>query len=220
MKKLQIIMPILLLTAIGKLIGQDTLIYIQANASMFSNTYTFIKKVNSDNFGRFKQFSKTDDMQYWYGEGTFIEENRKIILSYDTSRHQNRIETSFEVEHSDTIYIKWFDWWGEPLKWVNVRYSDTTVNDTIFQSDWKSGLIKIATKDIQHNKLSLFAYTSNRKIVDFEINTDINEVSIFANDTITIHTFDKTNETLKKNKKGFVTVGMWTNNKKTKFVTK
>ena len=111
--KRYIIFTILFQILVGQLFAQETTIYRQANASLFSNNYTFIKKNKSDKFGTFIQFSRTDDMQYWYGEGIFTETNKKYFLTFDTTNNHNRVETISSTGHSDTLYIKWFDWRGE-----------------------------------------------------------------------------------------------------------
>lgn len=212
-----IILTILFLTVFGYLFGQDTSTYRQANGSMFSNNYTFIKKNKSDNFGTFIQYSETDDMQYWYGQGVFTETNKKYFLTFDTTNNHNRIETVSSTEHSDTLYIKWLDWRCEQQEWFSIRFADTIKNTKIYRSDFLTGFVKIPKTDLKDKKLSLYAFGSGRNIFDFIIPDNIDEINLFVNDTVVMHTFDNTKITLKKNKRGFTTIGMWTKEKSAQF---
>lgn len=218
MKRLYIIFTILFLTVFGQLFGQDTTIYLQENASMFSNNYIFIKKNKSDNFGTFIQYSGTDDMQYWYGEGVFTETNQKYFLTYDTTNNYNRIETVASTDHSDTLYIKWFDWRGEQQEWFSIRFQDTINHNDIYQSDFIIGFVKIPKNELTNKHLALYPFGGNRNIFDFYVSDSINEINIFVNDQMLMHTFDKKTEILKKNAKGFTTIGMFTKEKLTQFV--
>lgn len=185
---------------------------------MFSNNYTFIKKNKSDNFGTFIQHSRTDDMQQWYGQGIFTETNNKYFLTFDTTNNHNRIETISPTGHSDTLYIKWFDLIGEQQEWFSIRFADTTKNKNIYRADYLTGLVKIPKKDFTDKDLSLYAFGGNRSIFDFLVADNIDEINIFVNDSVFTHTYDKKKETLKKNGKGFTTIGMWTKGKPTQFL--
>lgn len=206
------------MAVIGQLFAQDTTIYRQANASMFSNNYTFIKKNKSDKFGTFIQYSGTDDMQYWYGEGVFTETNQKYFLTFDTTNNYNRIETVSSTGHSDTLYIKWFDWRGEQQEWFSIRFQDTINHNDIYQSDFIIGFVKIPKNELTNKHLALYPFGGNRNIFDFYVSDKINEINIFVNDQMRMHTFDKKTEILKKNAKGFTTIGMFTKEKLTQFV--
>ena len=212
------ILTILFFIVFVPLFGQDTTVYRQANASMFSNNYTFIKKNKSDNSGIFIQYSGTDDMQYWYGQGVFTETNKKYFLTFDTTNNHKRIETVSSTEHSDTLYIKWFDLRGEQQEWFSIRFTDTTKNKNVYREDFLTGFVKVLKKDLTSKHLSLNAFGSDRNIFDFFVADNIDEINIFANDLMLMHTFDKTKETLKKNGKGFTAIGMWTKEKPTQFV--
>ncbi len=148
MNRLNIIYTLLLTAAVGQLFAQDTTVYRQANASMFSNNYTFIKKNKSDKFGTFIQYSSTDDMQYWYGEGVFTETNQIYFLTFDTTDNHNRIETVASTGHSDTLYIKWFDWRGEQQEWFSIRFQDTINNKNIYHADFLTGIAKIPKNEL------------------------------------------------------------------------
>ena len=217
MTKAYILFTILFLT-FGQLFGQDTTIYKQANASMFSNNYTFIKKNKSDNAGAFIQYVRTDDGQYWYGQGVFIETKQKIFLTFDTTNNHNRIETVSNSVHADTLYIKWFDWWGNQQEWFSIRFADTTKDKHIYRAGVLTGFVKIPRKDLTSKNLSLYPFRSDRNIFNFYVPDSVNEVNLFANVPVLMHTFDKTKEILKKNKKGFITIGLWTKEKRTQFV--
>lgn len=216
--KRYIIFTILFQILVGQLFAQDTTIYRQANASLFSNNYTFIKKNKSDKFGTFIQFSRTDDMQYWYGEGIFTETNKKYFLTFDTTNYYNHIETVASTGHSDTLYIKWFDWRGEQHEWFSIRFADTINYKNIYHADFLIGFVKIPKNELTSKHLSLYSFGGNRNVFDFSVSDSINEINIFVNDQMLMHTFDKKTETLKKNVKGFTTIGMFTNEKSTQFV--
>jgi len=218
MTRSYIIITILTLTIFGQLFGQDTTIYGQANASMFSNNYTFIKKSKSDKSGTFIHYSGTDDLQHWIGEGVFTETNKKYFLTFDTTNYHNRIETVSSTRHSDTLYIKWFDWRGKQLDWFSIRFADTANNKNSYRADYLIGIVKIPKNELTSKNLSLYAFGSDRNIVDFFVADNIDEITVFANDLMVMNTFDKKKETLKKNGKGFTTIGMWTNDKPTQFV--
>ncbi|MBK7442560.1 MAG: hypothetical protein IPI65_13705 [Bacteroidetes bacterium] len=218
MNRLYIIFTIVFMAVFGQLFAQDTTIYRQANASMFSNNYTFIKKNQSDKFGTFIQYSGTDDMQYWYGEGVFTETNQKYFLTFDTTNNHNRIETVASTGHSDTLYIKWFDWRGVQQEWFSIRFQDTISNKNIYHADFLIGFVKIPKNELTSKHLSLYPFGGNRNIFDFYVSDSIDEINIFVNDQMRMHTFDKKTEILKKNAKGFTTIGMFTKEKLTQFV--
>ncbi|MGO8055567.1 hypothetical protein, partial [Rhizobium leguminosarum] len=88
-----ILLVVSLFFVFGKLKAQDTIRYKQINASLFSNDYIFIKKNRFDKNGSFYRRSATDDGLFWFGEGVFSETNKKIILTYDTSKNKNRVES-------------------------------------------------------------------------------------------------------------------------------
>ncbi len=218
MTRQHLILTILFLTDIGQLFGQDTTIYSQENASMFSNNYTFIRKNKSDSFGTFIQYSGTDDMQQWYGQGVFTETNKNYSLTFDTTNNYNRIETVSSKGQSDTLYIKWFDWRGDQQEQFSIRFMDTANNNIIYDADILSGFVKIPKSELTSNSLSLYAFGGNKNVFNFSIADSIDEINIFVSDLLFMHTFDKKKETLKKNGKGFTTIGMWTQEKPTQFV--
>lgn len=184
---------------------------------MFSNEYIFIRKNNIDNFGIFIQHSSTDDSQYWYGHGSFTETNKKIVLTFDTTSNHNRVKLIPSAGHSDTLCIKRFDWWGDQQTWFNVWIEDITKSKKKYDVDYRSGVVKIPKEKLTSINLSLCAFSSNRSIFDLFVTDNIRGLDIFVNDPLFMHTFDKGKEKLKKNAKGFTTVGMWTKEKPTQF---
>lgn len=216
--KRYIIFTILFQILVGQLFAQETTIYRQANASLFSNNYTFIKKNKSDKFGTFIQFSRTDDMQYWYGEGIFTETNKKYFLTFDTTNYYNHIETVASTGYSDTLCIKWYDWRGEQQEWFSIRFADTINYKNIYHADFLIGFVKIPKNELTSKHLSLYSFGGNRNVFDFSVSDSIDEIIIFVNDQMLMHTFDKKTEILKKNAKGFTTIGMFTKEKSTQFV--
>lgn len=80
------------------------------------------------------------------------------------------------------------------------------------------GFVKIPKNELTSNHLSLYPFGGNRNNFDFSVSDSTDEINIFANDQIRMHTFDKKTETLKKNAKGFTTIGMFIKEKSTQFV--
>ncbi|MCW3084855.1 MAG: hypothetical protein JWP12_2221 [Bacteroidetes bacterium] len=214
--RIQIISIMPLLIIFGKMFGQDTARYSQENASLFSNVYTFVKDKKTDVAGIFYQEGFTDDGQTWYGKGTFRETKNKFYLDFDTTGCHNRIIAAGATKKPDTLYIKWCNWCGQQQIVYNIRYTDAT-NKTIYDADWQTGIVKIPLADLKDRKLSLYPFGGNRKLTDFVIPAGTEKITIFANDT-EMHTYGGKTEILKRKGNGFVTVGMWTNGKRTKFV--
>jgi len=218
MTRTQFILALIGALFLGRVYGQDTVEYRQANAALFSNNYTFIKTNKADKNGNFIQTTFSDDGQCWIGHGTFEERIRKIILTFDTTELTPKIEYKTNASNKEYLTIKWFDWWGEQQEIFSVKYTDTTKNKDTYQSNWVKGFLEIPLIELKDNRLSLYLLNSNRKIVDFQVPDGMNEINIFANDTVRIHRHRKSKEKLKKRKNGFKTVGMWTKGKKTLFV--
>jgi len=76
MQKLNILYSTILILIIQNTYSQDSITYTQSNSIMFSNKYVFFKN------GTFKHYYQTDDGQYWYGIGTFIDKGCKRILKF------------------------------------------------------------------------------------------------------------------------------------------
>ncbi len=218
MKQATLILTTFLTVLFGNSFGQDTTIFRQANAAMFSNKYTFIRTNKSDKHGTVYHRTSTDDGQSWYTLGKFKESKRKIYLFFDTTKCNPRLVESRNKIHNDTLYIKWFDWWGNRQDWFRVRFTDTTKNTTYYSADWETGLVKIPMTDLKYRNLSLYGFSKNTKLVDFEVSTGTNEVSIFANYFKETHSYDKRKLKLRKRKDGFSAVAKWTKNKRTLFV--
>ena len=68
------IMSLSLLCRICK--AQDSTIYNQKDASMFSNKYVFYSN------GTFKHFYLTDDGHVWYGQGNYLDEHKYRTLYF------------------------------------------------------------------------------------------------------------------------------------------
>lgn len=198
--------------------GQDTVAYRQANAALFSNTYTFFKENKSDKNGTFRQKTSTDDGQCWVGQGVFIEKGRKIILTFDSTKFNPRVDYKLNENHREILIIKWFELWGNPQEFFDIKYSDSTTNKDIYESSWQKGFVEIPLKELKDRKLTLYNFNCTRKIADFQVPDETNEIYIFANDSKKTQIHNKSRERLKKRKNGFKSVGMWTKGKKTLFV--
>jgi hypothetical protein len=67
--------------------AQDSTIYYQKDAAMFSNKYIFY----SD--GTFKHFYTTDDVQLWYGHGEYFDKGKYRTLYFkDADTKMNMYE--------------------------------------------------------------------------------------------------------------------------------
>ena len=75
MLKLKLLFSALLI--IQNIYSQDSIVFSQSNSKMFSNKYVFFKN------GTFKHYYQTDDGQYWYGVGEYIDKGRKRILKFE-----------------------------------------------------------------------------------------------------------------------------------------
>lgn len=202
--------------------AQDTIVYRQANASLFSNNYYLIKTNPNDKQGIFYRFLVTDDLHYRYGEGIFKENNRIISLRYDTTKCTNRIEYISYPVQSDTVSIQWNDCWGDHLSFFTIRAIDSSNNIKKYESYLDT--LKIPKTELINKRLSLHRFaTAKSKLADFDMRNDADEIIIYARDTIMSSTFDTTKEKLKKNKYGFKAKGEFLakkrKNQKTQFVT-
>ncbi|MBI3235502.1 MAG: hypothetical protein HYZ42_15930 [Bacteroidetes bacterium] len=217
MTTIRLISTLLFLTVSGYITGQDTTIYRQTNAHLYWNHYTFFKKNVSDNFGTFFQFSGSDNLQIWKGQGVFTETKKKFNLTFDTSLYHNRLEAINSKEHKDTLYIKCFDWFGQTTSFFSIRFADTSQNNHVYEEDFLTNIVKIPKNEFTSNHLSLFSYGSIKKIYDFFVLDSTNEIHIFANNPLYMRTFNKKVETLHKNRKGFKTIGMFTRKRRAQF---
>lgn len=199
--------------------GQDTVVYEQANASMFSNSYTFIRKNKTDKYGDFFQISFADVGESFIGVGTFKESKRKIHLVFDTTELEPKINYLLNENDENVLTVKWYNWVGIPMNYFSVKYTDTTINKDIYHSNWNTGILQIPFADLKDSMLTLYKVAGRTKILDFKVPNGINQIEIFAYDILRLQRLKKTNEVLKKRKKGFKTVGMWSyRKKKTLFV--
>lgn len=201
---------------------QDTIVYRQANANLFSNNYYLIKNNPNDKHGTFYRFLVTDDLHYWYGEGSFKENNRLILLRYDTTKCTNRIEYISYPVQSDTISIQWNDCFGDCRSFFTIWAIDSSNNVKKYESHLDTKL-KILKSELTNKRLSLHCFSIESKITDFDLRNDTDEILIYAQDTISSGTFDITKEKLKKNNYGFKTRGEFLakkrKNPKAQFVT-
>lgn len=218
MKFVPIFLKIILLSVSYQLCAEDTTFYYQRSNGFFSNRYMLIRQYASDKKGRFIQESFTDDMQKWYGQGVFTETRHKIYLTFDTTKQCTRVELISCKEHIDTLYVKWFDWWGRGLSNATVGYSNSLISSIQYHSEWRSGFIKIPKYELRDPKLTLYALNSDRKMADFQITNGICQVNVYATDTVSVHTYKQKEVVIKKTKKGVKAIGMFVANKKVKFI--
>jgi len=72
--------PVILFFLSSKALGQDTLVYIRTPIFWVTETFYFIKSESNSNEGHFIKLMDSDDGQIWVGNGTYKENNKKIIL--------------------------------------------------------------------------------------------------------------------------------------------
>ncbi|MEM9051349.1 MAG: hypothetical protein AAGC47_04780 [Bacteroidota bacterium] len=86
--------------------AQDSTLFIQSDAAMFSNEYVFY----SD--GTFKHFYTTDDGQVWYGTGNYFEKGKYRTLCFkaaDTAMNQyNGWIIHYETNFQRVLVKKWY----------------------------------------------------------------------------------------------------------------
>jgi hypothetical protein len=89
-----------LLTRIKKkcLLAQDSLVLFQEKASMFSNKYVFFSN------GTFRHEYLTDDLQMWYGTGTYLDKGMTRILQFGSAELID--ETSFLIHYEANFQRK------------------------------------------------------------------------------------------------------------------
>lgn len=191
--------------------------YYQSDAFLFSNEYKLIKPVKSAKFGFFLHTSRTDDLQTWKGTGSFIETGKKIELFYATTGYRNRYYCLNNKNHPDTLYIRWFDWWGEEQFWFNIIEIDSTNNGKILKNYNPFAFLKIPLSEIQSTKFSLCPFAHKTGHYDIELSTGTNEIHIFYNYPEMMHSFAQRSETMRKNAKGFVGKAMWSKQKKIQY---
>lgn len=218
MKRIKYISLFFALLFFGQVNGQDTVIYYQRNAVLFSNSYTFIKEKKTDNKGIFRQITFSDDGQYWVGQGTFKENLCNIFLTFDTSNIKPRIEYKINEINKENLIVRWFDFFGEEQAFFSIKYTDKQLSNYCYNTKFANTFIEIPLSELKDNKLSLFFFNSDSKIIDFEVTKGNNEINIYANDKRGMHFYDKVKEKLRKRKNGFITIGMWTKGKKALFL--
>ncbi|KGO85545.1 hypothetical protein Q765_15130 [Flavobacterium rivuli WB 3.3-2 = DSM 21788] len=155
--------------------AQDTLIYSQKDASMFSNYYYLYPKTKT-----FEHKFSTDDMQIWYGYGTFTIKGNKIAFVFGESydRHtQKRINQIYDTaKTSDTLQITFKDSASSPA-FATLRYKDT-----FYYSDIESGNITIPKK--------IFEEDPNPSIAIYGFNKlELNNLAHLKEVEITMHDF-------------------------------
>ncbi len=216
MKFYQTLLLLIFTILSGHLFCQDTTHYRQENALMFHNNYSFIRTNKSDNFGTFYQSSGSDDMQRWRGHGVFKESWNKIVLTFDTTQLINKLISSTDTSHKDILYIKWFTHYGEQQEYFSIRFADTLKNNIIFSTDFKGYILKIPKSELTDDSLTLHLFSL--KLFEFIVEENTNEITLIANTQFDPKSFDKITEILGKNRKGFTTESMFTNEKQTQFI--
>ena len=78
--------------------AQDSMVVTQQRAKMYSNKYVFFKD------GRFKHYYRTDDLQEWYGEGTYADKGRKRILKFGDANLNYKIP--FGLLHYEANFMR------------------------------------------------------------------------------------------------------------------
>lgn len=218
MKKYHIILVLLFPVLTLPLFAQDTSRYCEENAILFSNIYTFVNDSKSDISGSFNQCIIADDGQIWNNKGTFTETKHRILLQYDTTGNYNRLEIISGSDHSDTLYIKWFNRRRVQEQWFTIRYADQSKGTKVYVPDITDGFVKIPKRDLRDDKLSLYGLEGDRAIFTFIVTADADEIDLIVDDPDQMHIFVAKPSKLKKNEKGFKAIGMWSGKRAVQFV--
>lgn len=130
-------LPVLFLLIGFQLFAQDTLIFSQKDASLFSNKYYLYPNTKT-----FEHKFKTDDGQIWYGKGTYEIAKGKVYLSFGDSdkeiKKDDRITKTYDRSNkTDTLTIKFID------KSQVHNSGHVKFGEKYFYSDFDEGIIKI-----------------------------------------------------------------------------
>ncbi|GAA4116431.1 hypothetical protein GCM10022393_17090 [Aquimarina addita] len=113
---------------------------------MFSNKYLLYPKSKT-----FEHFFSTDDLQLWYGKGTFKIKKKNIHLSFNDSekgiKKNNRIDKIYnQSKKTDTLTVRFYDDKNNPPS-GHIRY-----NEKYFYTDFDIGIIKISKDEFNGNE--------------------------------------------------------------------
>lgn len=199
------------------LLGQDTVVYCQKSAFMFSDCYTFYKEDVGDKNGNFIHEISTDDGQTWFGKGSFLERKKKFVLKYNP--HYDTLSVNIVIDSavvSDSVLF--ID--KSLAQFSCYSYSPKKPEDAFFYYfDIYSNPTYKLKKEFSQEKF----WIDHRNNQSFKIpKTDrLIIVSIKYNPSYLVHFLSpKKKERLKKSKNGFKVKAMWSNKRKELFIKK
>lgn len=215
---MKILFPILIIlfACSNTLFSQDTTEYVQCiecrsknllkKRLSFHNKYTLIKNHKNDKHGVFVHDCITDGFDFWYEEGTFIEEKNRFILTCDTIKSKCRIDVVENPETSDSLVIKCLNWWGRNLQLFSVAVEDEFGNDSTYYAKPNENYIKISKKELIGK--TIYLCPNNIKSIYGRKCTGFDQLSFYYNTGDPI-LFNNTEILLRKNKRGVRALGFY-----------
>ncbi len=86
------------------LFGQDTTLFCQQSALTYSDCYAFYRENPNDQHGTFEHVIENAAFKTWYGKGSFVEEEKKYLLTYQ--QYLDTLKVNITVDSSrfyDTV---------------------------------------------------------------------------------------------------------------------
>ncbi len=216
MKKLLLLLIFML--TIMSLKAQDTLTFSQKNSSMFSNKYFLYPKSKT-----FEHKYMTDDLQIWYGKGTYEILKGKIHLNFGDSEKDikaiNQITKIYDNKKlTDTLTIKIYD------DKYDIQTAFIKRNGKTIYSNFE-GIIKLPKEELINETnpfLEIFIQGSYSKI-ELKNIVELNIIKINAYDIYSYYHFESNFERILKYRNNELVSGDYyntTNNQKVIFELK
>jgi len=211
-KSLLLLIFVLIITNLS---AQDTLVFSQENSAMFSNKYMLYPKSNT-----FEHKYMTDDLQIWYGKGTYEIRKRKIILSFGDSekdiKKTNQITKIYDNQNiTDSLTIVIYDEkYGQSIAFIKK-------NGKTIYSDF-DGIIKISKDDFRNEENPIIEAFIQGSDVNIELTSiaQLKTIKISAYDIYRYYHFESNFERILKYKNNQLESNDYyntTNNRKVKF---
>ena len=176
--------------------AQDTLVFTQKNSAMFSNKYFLYPKSKT-----FEHKFLTDDLQIWYGKGTYEILKGKLYLNFGDSekgiKDENRITKIYDQStKSDTLTIKFFD------KTQNPPIGHIKFDSEYFYTDFDHGTIRIPKNKFGQSENPVVETFIQGSLINIDLNkiSELNTLKISANDIYSHYHFESNFERILKYK--------------------
>jgi len=202
------------------LLGQDTSLFCQQSALTHRDCYAFYRENPTDKHGTFEHVIENAAFKTWYGKGSFIEEEKKFLLTYQ--QYFDTLKVNITVDSSrfyDTVVFVNKNILGcSNGIWYHYATSIDSpfiyYDDVFFWYDSANGTKKSAflynmtwfNNDTQHPYC--LPATDRLVCVNIEYNPPSHILFLTPKET----------EQLKKNEKGFTVKTLFGENKKEQFV--